>query len=120
MRRFIVIFLLTLLPFQFVWGAAASYCLHEQGTGAKHFGHHEHKHQGKMLKASGETSADKKMVAGDDADCLGCHMGCMSPVTYGAIGFAFDSVGALCAAPVSEHSPDIPYSIERPNWALAV
>lgn len=46
MRRWVFAFLLFVVPFQLVWGAAAPYCAHEAAASAKkHFGHHEHKHQ---------------------------------------------------------------------------
>lgn len=59
MRRWVFAFLLFVVPFQLVWGAAAPYCAHEAGISAKkHFGHHEHKHQ-----ADGEITS-----ATEDAD----------------------------------------------------
>lgn len=112
--------MLSLLPFQFVWGAAASYCQHEQGASVRHFGHHAHKHQGKVVKASGESSPDKKVVVGDDdPDCASCHLSCVSPVTHSAAGFASDPSEPLRAAPTSGYPPHMPYAIERPNWTLA-
>lgn len=111
--------MLSLLPFQFVWGAAASYCQHEQGAGVGHFGHHAHKHQGKVVKASGE-SPDKKLVVGDDdPDCASCHLSCVSPVMHSATGFASEPGESLRASPTGGHPPHMPCSIERPNWILA-
>ena len=52
MRKVMVMLLLAVLPFQFVWGAAAAYCQHEQGSEVTHFGHHFHKHQAKVGKTS--------------------------------------------------------------------
>jgi hypothetical protein len=55
MRRWVFAFLLFVVPFQLVWGAAAPYCAHETSVSAKkHFGHHEHKHQagGEIVSAT--------------------------------------------------------------------
>ena len=118
--RALIIFMLMLLPFQFVWGAAAGYCAHEQGAAVKHFGHHVHKHPGKLLKASDQSSPDKKAFAGDDdSDCASCHLGCVNPVMQNSIEFALPAGKPLLAAPRSRHSLHIPYAIERPNWTLA-
>ena len=75
MRRWLVIAMLFLvLPFQFVWAAAAPYCAHEtQPEAAKHFGHHEHQHQG------GNQSEAATFKLGDTsgtahADCESCHL----------------------------------------------
>lgn len=111
--------MLSLLPFQFVWGAAASYCQHEQGVGVRHFGHHDHKHQGKVLKASPD-SPDKKLVAGDDdPDCATCHLSCVSPVMHSEMGLSTHPGEPLLTAPTGAYPPHIPYTIERPNWTLA-
>lgn len=115
-RRVLVILMLSLLPFQLVWGAAASYCQHEQGAGVGHFGHHAHKHQGNGLKAPGESTPGKKSIAGDDdPDCASCHMGCVSPLTHTAQWFSPEPDAPLRAAPSGEQPPYIRYEIERPN-----
>lgn len=120
MRRILVVLLLSLLPFQFVWGAAAGYCLHEQGAGVKHFGHHAHKHQSKGLKVAGESTADKKNVTcDDDPDCPGCHLTCVSPVMGAAALFSPEPGASPRAAPSNEQPAYIPSAIERPNWTLA-
>jgi len=75
MRRWLLAFLLFVVPLQMVWGSAAPYCAHEASAAAKaHFGHHEHKHQ-----ASGEvTPANDDQADGTGAyhaDCESCHLG---------------------------------------------
>lgn len=119
-RRFIVILMLSLLPFQFVWGAAASYCQHGQGAGVSHFGHHVHKHQGKALKAAGESTPDNRnTAAGDDTDCATCHLSCVSPMMTTAMWFSSEVAEPMLAAPSSAQPGYIPSVIERPNWILA-
>lgn len=34
MRRYLIISFIVFLPFQFAWGAAARYCVHEKGEPA--------------------------------------------------------------------------------------
>ena len=41
MRRWLLIFLLLLLPFQLSWAASAAYCQHERDTQPEHWGHHQ-------------------------------------------------------------------------------
>ena len=45
MRRFIILFMLCLLPVQISWAAVADYCAHEPAGEAQHFAHHEHEHE---------------------------------------------------------------------------
>jgi hypothetical protein len=84
MRRFILIFMMLLLPLQWSWAAAASVCEHEAGKA--HFGHHEHQHDkadGPQAQPDDTTPAAKKL--GEHPDCQTCH-----------------GVGAFCIA----NSPD--------------
>lgn len=69
MRRWLSIFLLILLPHQFSWAAVVTYCEHESGTQAMHFGHHQHKH----TQPAGESS---EVTKGKSSGTLGgaeCH-----------------------------------------------
>ena len=120
LRRALIIFMLSLLPFQFVWGAAAGYCKHEQGASAKHFGHHVHQHAGKSLKAAGESSPDKKNVScADDPDCVNCYLSGASPVMHIAVAFIGELGAPLLAARTQEHPTHFAHAIERPKWTLA-
>lgn len=119
MRRFLAIVLLALLPFQFSWAAAASYCEHEtQGDG--HFGHHEHQHCADAgavgeLVADADARGDKASGA-MDLDCGNCHGQCSVMLTLSA-----KVPGTLSTAPPSAstneaggaHAPARP---ERPQW----
>ena len=42
MRRWLSVFLLVLLPLQFVWAGVGVYVAHETGTASFHYGDHEH------------------------------------------------------------------------------
>ena len=70
-----MIFLLVLMPLQLSWAAIASYCQHETGAAAKHFGHHDHQHKATDGK---ETAPDPAKTGGGDPDCASCHAGCSS------------------------------------------
>ena len=121
MRRPLLILLLFWLPLQFAWGAAASFCPHEEGQGISHFGHHTHKHQGKSIPTSGESTPDKKgTLAGEDFDCDYCHMGCAQPLASEASSRCDTEASQHLAGTSTEgHSPHVPDLIERPKWTLA-
>ncbi|MFA7291116.1 MAG: cation efflux protein, CzcI family [Rhodocyclaceae bacterium] len=115
MRRFLAIALLVFLPFQFSWAAVAGYCQHETEGSARHFGHHEHKHQADTHEAAPDT----KLAGGIDNDCGACHAGCCAAAVT-----RNDSMPPLAAA-----SPLIPWlknqlasppgsQPERPNWSV--
>lgn len=111
MRRFILIFMMVLLPLQWSWAAAASVCAHEQGT--SHFGHHEHQH------ASGEAvHADDGQALVDHPDCQGCHgVGTACMGTAAPPGVAWSSAGP--PASDGRHIPEPPVeSLLRPPLTL--
>ena len=120
MARYLIILMLALLPFQFVWGVAASYCQHEQGVVVGHFGHHSHKHQGEALKSLGESTPDKKTaVADEDFDCDYCHLSCAQPLMSVSLECHTEAAPQSPADNVdSGHSPHVPALIERPKWTL--
>lgn len=114
MRRLFMIFLLVLMPLQLSWAAMASYCQHESGAAAKHFGHHEHQHQAK----AGEPDQGKAKPLGTvDADCSFCHACCAAilsgtqdvpPLALASLSITWHHDGSV--------SP-LPSRPERPNWA---
>jgi hypothetical protein len=71
MRRFLVIVMMLLLPFQATWAVAAGICNHETGK-ASHFGHHEHEHHSAEAAAPEAEDADAQ-PGGFHADCGVCH-----------------------------------------------
>lgn len=76
MRRWLLIAVLFLLPYQMVWAAAAPYCAHETTDSVQHFGHHQHKHQGSDLA---QPADDDFVSRADHVDCEACHLA--SPMT---------------------------------------
>lgn len=69
MRRWILILLLVLVPFQTIWAGTTPYCGHESQGAVAHFGHHEHRHR------TGDHPVEKAaLMAGIDMDCGSCHL----------------------------------------------
>jgi hypothetical protein len=111
MRRWLVIFLLVLLPLQLSWAAVAPYCQHEADATTQHFGHHQHKHQAATADELSAADAGDIASFAVDADCSACHAGCAAAMA------AFPSL-ALDAAPALPGSPK--GQRERPNWPASV
>ena len=84
MRKLIAIFLIVLLPLQWGWAMAASYCEHEVAAGAAHFGHHEHAHGDHAAPAAGDASHEAASPGdGGHADCGTCQLSSASAVLPG-------------------------------------
>lgn len=119
MRKAFVIFLLALLPFQFVWGAAAEYCQHEGGDLVSHFGHHVHKQHGQAsADDSTHDKAAKSQPAADDADCIFCHLSCAFPLPNLPVALSVDGVSRAFAPLPKVHAVHVAAAIDRPKWAV--
>lgn len=68
MRRFVLLFLMLILPLQWSWAAVASVCRHETGSAAQYLGHHDHEHAAVL----DDTTADT--IAGTTADIDGANV----------------------------------------------
>ncbi|WP_132258155.1 cation efflux protein, CzcI family [Paucimonas lemoignei] len=114
MKKLLMILLLTILPLQYSWAAAAVYCQHEQGH-ASHFGHHSHQHQGH----SDQSEADgKSKVKQFHSDCEYCHFFGQSPFIAAAPTVAVTAPGhhpALLLQSFTSHIEDGP---RRPDRSL--
>lgn len=115
MKRYLVIFLLVLLPLQFSWAAMVSYCQHETGVAAKHPGHHTHDHGSADHQ---ESSKNSSQSAGMYHDCATCHMGCtadmVSDLGKTTVVASYDHPLHLqvIPSPLSRERP------ERPQWSV--
>ena len=117
MRRWLSILLLVLVPFQFSWAAAASYCQHERqhdtGKLASHFGHHDHQHKyAKGESSDTETRDAVNKLGAVDNDCAMCHLNCVAPVAVlPALSFSHpNKVRYLTLVPTFEsHISDVPH-----------
>ena len=121
MRKFLILFLLVLMPLQLTWAAVASYCQHETGAAAQHFSHHTHQHQGQPVDA---PRADKGAASGNpsmaDLDCAVCHATCAAAPLPAAAQLACPSISSWGASPYRlHHSAAPPARLERPQWQRA-
>ncbi len=108
MRRWLLVMLLILLPYQAVWAGAAQYCVHEDDAAATHFGHHGHKHH--------TARPDKAGASGiSHADCSTCHMASAAPVLTGDLNlvpvplresFSYSEPRYLSRVPAGPERPD--------------
>lgn len=114
-KKFLLIFLLAMLPFQFTWSAAASYCQHEESKAVQHFGHHVHKHAVSADKAGDQDHPQLKV----DDDCGYCHLSCQPSVLSLPILFAPAEGIALTEAPPRLYSSPVPDGPRKPQWRLA-
>ena len=82
MRRFVLLFLMLILPLQWSWAAVASVCRHETGSAAQYLGHHDHEQAAVLddttADATADTTADTTAdIDGAnvwfDADCCSFH-----------------------------------------------
>lgn len=115
-----LIFLLAVLPLQFAWGAAVTYCRHEQGAAVGHFGHHSHKHQAEAKGETQSVSADQKVnPLADDPDCVAHHMGCVPPIGRSPPLLTAELSADLVFRDAIAEAASPPVSIERPKWSRA-
>lgn len=113
MRKWLAILLLVFVPLQLSWAAAASYCQHETGTSAKHFGHHDHQHKTADGK---DASSNSVKTIGGDPDCASCHAGCLSAL-LGAVAIASLADSSLDTAEYGARLTSPPFErLERPQW----
>ena len=114
MSRLVALLFALLLPLQFAWGAAASYCQHEPAREvSQHFGHHDHVHKADATEDKKVT--DTKLVG--DNDCTSCHAAGSAALSESAAGMeppvatrrmTFPSAPSLSSA--LARAPD------RPQW----
>ena len=114
MRRWLSILLLVFMPFQFSWSAVATYCEHESGMRANHFGHHEHKHQ----QPAGESSEASKAKLSGALDVADCHFHCQCTVDLPAAMAMPMVIGSqsLTDWTVADAIAPVLSRPERPQW----
>ncbi|MGY8525353.1 cation efflux protein, CzcI family [Paracidovorax citrulli] len=114
MRRFFLLVLMLILPFQFAWAGAAAYCQHETGP-VWHFGHHDHHHQQGSDQESGRellsdagsgTQQDKTMLP--DTDCGICHIA--------SVPFAVAQQSSAASIRLPEIPPLLAHAMFPSHW----
>ena len=118
MRKTLVLFFLFLLPLQAAWSAMGSYCQHETGAAASHFGHHSHVHKSPVTPDPG---AESPATSNDShPDCNSCHAGNVPPMAWQSAAVSrVDNV--LLHTNWPPNFSAVPADrVERPQWrALA-
>lgn len=114
MRRWILILLLVLVPFQTVWASATPYCGHESQGTATHVGHHEHRH-----RAATQSAEKAALLAGMDLDCGSCQLA--SPATIPGSLFISQPPVVAAALPYTEvfYASCSLAGLERPERSCA-
>lgn len=117
LRRCLFVLLLVVVPFQFAWSAASTYCGHEDGAGASHFGHHQH-HAKAHLDDKTQNAKLKQIADGDD-NCISCHVS-LAQQSAGADlpVIAMRAISPADTGPRIYRSP-IPPGLERPARRIA-
>ena len=124
MRRWLLIFLLFLLPLQLSWAASAAYCEHERDTQPGHWGHHEDEPRGTDRTHTGDGAKKNTTTQPNGAvgHCIASHTGCVQHADMAA----GDSAGTpqlpqvlptLPEARFISHISDVPV---RPARSLAL
>lgn len=118
MRRWLLIFLLVLLPMQLSWAAVASYCQHESGAATQHVGHHEHQHEANTEPSNNaDPHTTSKAVGAVDVDCGTCHVGNWS-VMLQSLNLVIVKLPSGTHSATTLLLSSQPVSLpERPNWA---
>lgn len=124
MRRWLLIFLLLLLPFQLSWAASAAYCEHERDTQPGHWGHHEDEPHGTDRTHTGDGAKKSTTTQPNGAvgHCMVSHFGCAQHVNVAAAdaGAALQLPQVVCAMPEERfvsHVSEVPV---RPARSLAL
>jgi len=115
MRRLLSILLILILPLQFCYAVAASYCQHEDGQSASHFGHHVHVHEDGD-QTSGSTKSKPKTKLFADNDCVSCHLAKPELLSKQVKIPTFMRESAAPSGGTLLYSSADPNRIERPNW----
>ncbi len=108
MKRWLVVLLALLLPVQFAWAGAATYCDHETTGRTQHFGHHEHVHQPSAEESSGKSLGDN--------DCGTCHAGSALLVEFTALPNAFPASAAVIPHRLRPIPTALARAPDRPQW----
>lgn len=123
MRRWLLLFLLFLLPFQLSWAASAAYCQHERDSQPYHWGHHEDEPRGtdRTHIGDGAKKNTSTQPAGAVGHCVVSHFGHAHHADLSAVELpALPLQAQVLRAPTAEafvsHISDVPV---RPDWSLA-
>lgn len=103
------------LPAQYSWSAAASYCQHETRA-SLHFGHHAHEHEAQFDAA--DDDSDDGEVEKVHADCEYCHLFSHAFFTSTSDEPPNPEVRRHAALRTLNYSSHIPEGPSKPDWHL--
>jgi len=119
MRRWLTLVLLFVLPLQFAWAAAATYCGHEAVPAKAHVGHHAHEHAAEPAEAGADKQHAKAGKLTADNDCGYCQLSFAKPMLPLALQFDTDAHTCIDIAPQLAFESRGPDHHDRPKWQLA-
>jgi hypothetical protein len=114
MKRLFLVLLMFLLPAQFAWALAGSYCTHEQTPGISHFGHHFHAHQAQSDDGSSQSSLKLH------PDCSSCFASTVGVLQANIPTFDLSQATVAHPQSILLLPSALPAEPERPKWPLAV
>jgi hypothetical protein len=113
MRKWLVLFLMLMMPLQLTWAATSAYCQHENGLSVQHVGHHGQQH---FAQSDERASADQTQLAALDLDCGTCHAGCAISVAS-ALGHSVAPTSTAIAPGTERQLKSPPLKVpDRPQW----
>lgn len=114
MKKLLSILLLVSLLFQASLAMALTYCQHEEGREAQHFGHHAHQH-----KASSDEDDKSNINMKMHPDCESCHSSCFNVFFSSQQKLPFPDNASTFHTENTHYLSYISDSLERPSWSCA-
>ena len=123
MRKFFLIIMMFLLPYQYAWALVDAYDVHDSSQPSSqiseaHFGHHvdsDNSTQVKTKVGNNESQEPVKQESEKHAHCGFCHFSCGNVLTYSLPVFEATSVQFLSHYSLVYHSPTF-NTLDRPKW----
>jgi hypothetical protein len=117
MRRWLLVFLLVLMPMQLTWAAVSTYCQHESKSSIRHIGHHTHKHSGSISGGDGVVSSE---VGSLENDCGVCHANCSVAFQSSSQTLRLIAEPVRIVVKAASYLAHYQYLPERPQWVSLV
>jgi hypothetical protein len=80
LRRTVSLVLAFVIAFQLSWAAAGTYCMHETGRAAEHFGHHQHVEDDNEFPVVSKYKSTSVKTFAVHPHCASCHF--TVPIIY--------------------------------------
>ena len=123
MKKFFLILMICLLPYQFAWAMVAGYDTHDAQDTQAHFGHHEHQateNHTDSIDLAGDNEGDTNtQTAKSHVHCGFLHLSCGEVLSHDLPIFVSETKQFSIQYLFTYHSPPN-YQPERPNWISPV